>query len=103
MENAREKIGWKGEGEIPGTVGDAIEIKRKCESTYRCDPAFIRVLLRDSCMVLPRELHPREIEFQFLVTTDTRFQLLLMTEEKENTSPCTRWYSRVRKLAAYAS
>lgn len=92
MENAREKGGGrKGKEEIPGTVGDAIEIKRKCESTCRHDSAFIRVLLRDSCMVLPRELHPCEIEFQSLVTADTRrSQLLFTTGREEGGGPATR-------------
>lgn len=75
--------GRQGKGEIPGNVEDAIEIKRKCESTCRRGPAFIRVLLCDSCMILPRELHPCEIEFQSLVTADTRCLLLLTAAEKK--------------------
>lgn len=44
-------------GKIPGTVEDAIEIKRKCESTCRNGPAFIRALLCDLGDFALRELY----------------------------------------------
>lgn len=50
-----ERGGCRSKGKIPGTVEDAIEIKRKCESTCRNGRFYSRPALR--LVVLPRELY----------------------------------------------
>ncbi|KAL0121899.1 hypothetical protein PUN28_007002 [Cardiocondyla obscurior] len=94
MENARERGRVaRAVGEIPGAAeggeGDAIEIKRKCESTCRHDLAFIHSYTRVKLNFNPSSRPTRGAQ-------PTTYE-----GKKENgTLLFAGWHSRARKLAA---